>query len=109
MEIQAMEQVLGEMRTVTGIAQNRPVERPQGLTNEDTVNFSDVFKSALNNVNGLQQSAQSLQRQFELGDDNVNLHDVMISMQKASLSFQTMVQVRNKLISSYQEMMSMPL
>ncbi|MES2934461.1 MAG: flagellar hook-basal body complex protein FliE, partial [Pseudomonadota bacterium] len=40
-------------------------------------------------------------------DDSVNLSDVMISMQKASISFQATVQVRNKLVSAYQEMMNM--
>lgn len=106
-KISAIEQVIGEMRAVSAVAQGRPVERPQVL-NENAVDFADVFKSSLNNVNSLQQAAQSLQRQFELGNDNINLHDVMISMQKASLSFQTMVQVRNKMVSAYQEIMNTP-
>jgi len=45
--------------------------------------------------------------QFDLNAPNVNLHDVMLSLQKASLSFQTMVQVRNRLVTAYQEIMNM--
>jgi flagellar hook-basal body complex protein FliE len=48
----------------------------------------------------------AIQKALEVGDESVNLHDVMISLQKASLSFQTMVQVRNKLVTAYQEIMN---
>jgi len=48
-----------------------------------------------------------LSQRFALGDDSVNLSDVMISMQKAGISFQSTVQVRNKLVSAYQDIMNM--
>jgi flagellar hook-basal body complex protein FliE len=44
---------------------------------------------------------------FAGGDGNANLHEVMIELQKASVSFQEMVQVRNKLVSAYQDVMNM--
>jgi len=44
---------------------------------------------------------------FSSGDPNVNLQDVMVNLQKANLSFQQMVQVRNKLVTAYQDMMNM--
>ena len=44
---------------------------------------------------------------FAAGDGNANLHDVMISLQKANISFQEMVQVRNKLVSAYHDVMNM--
>ena len=44
---------------------------------------------------------------FAAGDGNTNLHDVMISLQKANLSFQEMVQVRNKLVTAYHDVMNM--
>jgi len=58
-------------------------------------------------VNNTQMDARQLSRQFEAGNSEVNLQDVVLSLQKASLSFQTMVQVRNKLVSAYQEVMNM--
>ena len=69
--------------------------------------FGAALQSAMQQVNAAQQDATRLQQEFDLNAPNVNLHDVMISLQKASLSFQTMVQVRNKLVSAYQEVMNM--
>ncbi len=45
---------------------------------------------------------------FSAGDPNVNLQDVMVNLQKASMSFQQMVQVRNRLVTAYQDIMNMP-
>jgi flagellar hook-basal body complex protein FliE len=65
------------------------------------VQFSDALKSALDGV------AESLGKRFQMGDDSVSLSDVMISMQKASINFQATMQVRNKLVSAYHDMMNM--
>lgn len=71
------------------------------------VNFSDALKASLDQVNSAQQKSQVLGQRFAAGDDSVNLSDVMISMQKASISFQATVQVRNKLVSAYHDIMNM--
>ena len=47
-------------------------------------------------------------KDFASGKENVNLQDVMINLQKANLSFQQMVQVRNKLVTAYHDVMNMP-
>ena len=78
------------------------------LTNESTkVSFSDALKKMLDSVNSQQLKADDLSQRFALGDDRVNLSDVMIERQKASLSLQATVQVRNKLVSAYHEIMNM--
>lgn len=69
--------------------------------------FAALLQSAVDEVNNTQLGARQLTRQFEAGNSEVNLQDVVLSLQKASLSFQTMVQVRNKLVSAYQEVMNM--
>lgn len=71
------------------------------------VDFADALKASLDQVSNTQHKAQQLGQRFVLGDDSVNLSDVMISMQKASISFQATVQVRNKLVAAYQDMMNM--
>jgi len=71
------------------------------------VEFGEALKAALEQVNSAQNDAARLQQEFDMNAPNVNLHDVMASLQKASLSFQTMVQVRNRLVSAYQEIMNM--
>ncbi|MGN6388867.1 MAG: flagellar hook-basal body complex protein FliE [Burkholderiaceae bacterium] len=69
--------------------------------------FAQALKSSLDQVNGMQQHADQLGQRFALGDDSVNLSDMMISMQKANIALQATVQVRNKLVSAYQDIMNM--
>jgi flagellar hook-basal body complex protein FliE len=71
------------------------------------VDFSEVLKASLNQLNQGQDKAEQLGRNFAMGDDSVSLSDVMITGQKASISFQATVQVRNKLVSAYQTIMNM--
>jgi flagellar hook-basal body complex protein FliE len=71
------------------------------------VDFGQVLKTAVEQVNSAQLETNKLAKQFEMGDPNANLQDVMISLQKANISFQTMVQVRNKLVNAYQDIMNM--
>jgi len=71
------------------------------------VNFGDVLKATLDRVDAQQQMAEKLGTQFTMGDDTVNISDVMIAGQKANISLQTAVQVRNRLVSAYQNIMSM--
>lgn len=79
-----------------------PVEK-----SSSKVDFSQALKSTLDNVASAQNHADTLGQKFTMGDDSVNLSDVMISMQKSSINFQATVQVRNKVVSAYQEMMNM--
>ncbi|OIQ97437.1 flagellar hook-basal body complex protein FliE [mine drainage metagenome] len=71
------------------------------------LNFSDALKASLNQVNQVQMDAEKLGKSFAMGDDSVSLSDVMIAGQKASFSFQAAVQVRNKLVTAYHDIMNM--
>ncbi|MGC8806335.1 MAG: flagellar hook-basal body complex protein FliE [Thiomonas sp.] len=62
--------------------------------------------AGLDGVNGALQQANALQQQFVSGTGDVSLSDVMLASQKASLSFQAALQVRNKLVSAYQDIMN---
>jgi flagellar hook-basal body complex protein FliE len=82
----------------------------QSISTETDVkkpSFGDALKASLDQVNNIQTQSQQLGQSFAMGDDKVNLSDVMISMQKANISFQTTIQVRNKLVSAYHEIMNM--
>ncbi|MEO8646216.1 flagellar hook-basal body complex protein FliE [Pseudomonas sp.] len=70
--------------------------------------FSDMLGQAVNKVNETQQASNQLASAFEIGKSGVDLTDVMISSQKASVSFQALTQVRNKLVQAYQDIMQMP-
>ncbi|MFZ5958404.1 flagellar hook-basal body complex protein FliE [Pseudomonas knackmussii] len=76
---------------------------------EGAPNFSDMLGQAVNKVNATQQAASNLANAFEVGQSNVDLTDVMIASQKASVSFQAMTQVRNKVVQAYQDIMQMPI
>ena len=71
------------------------------------LDFGQALKNTLQNVSDQQAAASKLGQAFTMGDPSVNLSDVMISMQKASINFQATVQVRNKLVSAYHEIMNM--
>lgn len=71
------------------------------------VNFADTLKNSLDALGAGEAKAQALGKAFTAGDDKVSLSDVMIAMQKSSIEFQATVQVRNKLVSAYHEIMNM--
>lgn len=70
--------------------------------------FGEVFSKALENVSAQQNQANALQQRFQLNDPEVSLEQTMVSMQTASLSFQALIQVRNRVVSAYQDIMNMP-
>jgi flagellar hook-basal body complex protein FliE len=72
-----------------------------------SVDFANVLKSSLDGVSKAQNQAQDMQQAFVMGDDKVSLSDTMISMQKANIEFQTTVQVRNKVVAAYNDIMNM--
>jgi len=98
-------QILTQMRRLEGLAKNEamPVEQGQGA------NFGDLLKQSIDQVNETQQTAGELKTAFETGSKDVDLAEVMIAVQKSSVSFQAMVQVRNKLVEAYKDVMSMPI
>lgn len=69
--------------------------------------FSATLKSAIDHVNASQQEAGKLSDALAKGDPQANLTDVMVALQKAKISFQAMVEVRNKLVVAYQDIMNM--
>lgn len=94
-------QVLAQMRTMSIEASAKP---PAGDTSSD---FAAMLKQSIDSVNTSQQTAGDLAQSFEMGKSDVSLADVMIASQKASVSFQAMLQVRNKLVDAYKDVMSM--
>lgn len=104
---------MNEVNMDTLLVQMRAMQERASSMNQtavakgDSPDFSNMFKNVVNQVNETQQSAGELTKQFELGNPDVDVTDVMINLQKASVSFQAMTQVRNRLVSAYQEIMNM--
>ena len=97
-------QLLSQMRSMSALAQGQPAGTAGAAGGAD---FAAMLKGSVDKVNDTQQQAAGLQQAFEAGDSKVDLAEVMIAMQKAGIAFQAMTQVRNKLVSAYQDIMSM--
>lgn len=101
-----MTQLLNRLRSTAAMAEGRA---PEAIAADQKVDFAAMLKQSLDAVNETQQTAGNLAARFETGDSQVSLEEVMIERQKSAISFQAMMQVRNKLVSAYQEIMSMPI
>lgn len=82
-------------------------EMPENTQNR--TDFTDLIKNSIQSVNDRKQSSAQLAKAFELGDPSVDLSQVTIEIQKARIAFETLSQVRNKVISAYKEIMNMPI
>ncbi len=98
-------QILSQMRSLRAMAQGQGTEvAPASTPNDD---FSSLLKQSIDKVNDTQMQAGELRDKFVAGDSDTDLTQVMVALQKASLSFQAMTQVRNKLVNAYQDIMNM--
>lgn len=88
------------------VDQKNPVGQVAG--GGDFESFQDTFQNAIKSVSNAQMESAELKTAFELGDPNVSLEQVTIASQQASIGFEAMLQVRNKLVDAYKEIMNMP-
>lgn len=108
-----IESMLAQMRAAAQRPQTNVINNlaspisSEKIQSTGKVDFAEALKSSLNQVNQVQLNAEKLGKNFALGDDSVSLSDVMIAGQKANISFQATVQVRNKLVSAYHDIMNM--
>jgi flagellar hook-basal body complex protein FliE len=101
-----IESVLNQIRAMSSMAQGPAAAAAKdGAERPD---FAGLLQESVNKVNDIQQTAENLATAFETEDPNVDLAQVMIAVEKSGLAFQALTQVRNKLISAYQEIMNMP-
>lgn len=105
MSVSGIEGMLSQMRAAMAVAQGSQVQNAK--TAAPTNDFANVLKTSLDGVSKMQDQSESLQKAFVMGDDKVSLSDVMISMQKSNVAFQTTVQVRNKVVAAYNDIMNM--
>ncbi len=82
---------------------------PAAQARAGDASFMAVLGQSISEVSAVQKDAARLAGAFEKGDPAVSLAEVQVALQKASISFQALTQVRNKLISAYQDIMNMPI
>ena len=102
------EQLLSQMRALRGEigAFDSPTVEPQ--KNTGAGGFGDSLAQAISSVNETQMAAKNLKAGYAAETGEASLAEVMIAAQKADLSFRAMTEVRNKLVTAYQEIMNMP-
>ena len=103
-------QLLMQLRSAAAQAQSMPSGFNQSApvtSVEAGANFSSLLSQSINKVNEMQQTSSNMSQAFEMGVSNVSLPEVMLAKNKAGLAFEGMVQVRNKMVEAYQEIMRM--
>lgn len=99
------DQLLSQIRTL-GAGLESPGLPP--ASQPGATGFGDLLKTTMQAVNSAQQESRQLAIGFQTGTGDANLAEVMIASQKSDLSFRAMTEVRNKLVTAYQDIMNMP-
>jgi len=106
MSIAAIESVLQQMRTTAVRAGFQPAAATTDAA--PAGGFAGELRRSLDEISGAQTRAYGQAEAFEMGKPGVALNDVMVDLQKANVAFQTGLQVRNRLVAAYQEVMNLP-
>lgn len=99
---QEMQAMMGQIQS--DVPNSIPTVTPE---NPSQHNFSDMLGNAINDVSAMGHEAKNMQHAFELGDSNLSLADVMVAKEKAGIAFEATVQVRNKVLEAYRQIMNM--
>ena len=112
-------QVLQEMRALKDRAQgsnnNQNINESSAasvqnnISKTNNVEFQSILSSAVDQVNSVQKHSNDLAEAFQLGDPNITLSQVVVASEKASVAFEAMTEVRNRLVSAYEDIMKMPI
>jgi flagellar hook-basal body complex protein FliE len=97
---------MDEIRRIQSILQQQAPPETQSKQPGDEVSFQDTLKNFVEEVNNLQQNADASTQRLLTGDLE-NIHQVMLAMEEANTSFQLMMEMRNKILEAYREVMRM--
>ena len=101
----SIDQVLAQIRALS--SQVAPQATPSAPPAAGPSEFASLLRNSIDQVNEAQQHASDLATAFQRGTPGVELPQVMIEMEKASVSFRALTEVRNRLVSAYQDIMNM--
>lgn len=109
-----IDQVLAEMRAMKAKA-GLEVSASDGVDQAGVAqatrgtDFQNLFASAVNQVNDIQKESGKLATAFQQGDPSVTLSQVVVASEKSGIAFEAMTEVRNRLVSAYEDIMNMPI
>ncbi|CAM4400638.1 flagellar hook-basal body complex protein FliE [Stenotrophomonas pavanii] len=85
------------------------LDAPQVQVQVQPASFTETLRGAIAGVNDAQQKSGALAKAFEMGDPSADLAKVMVASQQSQIAFRATVEVRNRLVQAYQDVMNMPL
>ena len=91
----------------TRVSETHQTETAIPATEVEKPKFNEAVRALVNSVNDAQMQSADMRAAFERGED-IPLTDVVLSMQKSSLAFEATLQVRNKVLKAYEDIMNMP-
>lgn len=98
-------QINNQAEQISGTSTLKPFISDQKVENNSQ--FSDILFNSVNDISDMQKQSKQLSEAYMSGEEGIGLNDVMVSVQKSSLALNMGVQVRNKLVSAYQDIMNM--
>lgn len=98
--------LISQMQALESLASGQSVRLENKV--DESKSFGNLMQQAVNRVNETQMQAADISKAFDMGDSQVDLSEVMIAIQKSRVSFQALTEVRNKLLTAYQDVMNMP-
>lgn len=101
----SVESVLGQIRAMQDMVSGHAAKAAPAAAG--AADFAQVLRASLEHASSSEREAGRLSEAFEKGEPGTSLQDTVIAMQKASIEFQTIVQVRNRVVAAYQDMMNM--
>lgn len=107
MKVDSILQQIRALRQQSPLPSVEELAAPQALESTPRLDFSQMLQQSLDGINATQKNASEMATAFERGDPDVSITEVMINMQKSQVSFKAAVEVRNKLVDAYQEVMRM--
>jgi flagellar hook-basal body complex protein FliE len=112
MSTMEIDRVLSQIRALSSQASAgaaKPALQEKEAGNVANSGFAQLLRQGIDQVNSAQNSATQMTTAFERGTPGIELPQVMLEMQKASVSFRALTEVRNRMVSAYQEIMNMPI
>lgn len=102
-----MQGMINQMRIMASQSQTQSPGIGGANPAEGASSFGDALSSSIKSVNETQMTSKAMAEAYDRGAD-IPLADVMLNMQKSSMAYQATLQVRNKVLSAYQDIMKMP-
>ncbi|HCB08543.1 flagellar hook-basal body complex protein FliE [Alteromonas oceani] len=102
---QEMQAMIAQTRLDVNPQQNLDINTELNTSKSD---FAAMLGNAVEKVNSMQLESKEMTQRFEMGDKSLSLAEVMLAKEKSGIAFEATVQVRNKVLEAYKQIMNMP-